>query len=83
MKLNHGFDGLLYGEMFGFFLRNKQKKNPHNRSDSSGILLGFEHGNTFPEKSVENKAGVQSVLTEVVSWTSVEMFSSGNKRLMI
>lgn len=26
MKLNHGFDGLLYGEMFGGFLRNKQKK---------------------------------------------------------
>lgn len=28
MKLNHSFDGLLYGEMFGFFLRNKQKKIP-------------------------------------------------------
>lgn len=81
MKLNQGFDGLLYGEMFWVFLRNRQK-NPHNRSDSPIILPGFEHGSTCPDNCVETKAVVQSGLTKVVSWTSVEMFTSGNKRLM-
>lgn len=57
IKLNQGFDGLLYGEMFGVVLRNKQKK-PHNRSYSPRILLGFEHGNTCSDKSVETKDGV-------------------------
>ena len=81
MKLNYGFDGLLYGETFCGFLRNK-KKSPHNRSDSARILLGFEDGNIRPDKSTETKAGVQSGVTKVVSWTSVEMFTSRKKRLM-
>ena len=81
MKLNQGFDGLLYGEMFWVFSRNKQK-NPHNRSYSPRISLWFEPGLTCPDKSVETKAGVQSGLTKVFSWTSVGMFTSGNKRLM-
>lgn len=81
MKLNQGFDGLLYGEMFWVFYETN-KQNTHNRSDSQIISPGFECGSTCPDNCVETKAVVQSGLTKVVSWTSVEMFTSRNKRLM-